>query len=238
MAALRQRPALYCARMRSLRKRLALYGLLLASCALNALIAHGQSGVRLTGTVRDGSGAYIPNALVRLFSADNVQATKTDAAGRFEFTGLSSGTYDLQALADGFLTKTVEDVQVDDQDVGPIQLIAPPGVHSGRCVVALKVPGDLSYEHRSDKTNLVARILDTSGNPLPKATLNLAMAGRDETKSSDDKGEFQFAGLGPGKYTLRVSLEGYWSESRNLWVTRQNLTTLIVVLVPIDACSH
>jgi hypothetical protein len=132
MAALRQRPALYCARMRSLRRRLALYGLLLASCALNALIAHGQSGVRLTGTVRDGSGAYIPNALVRLFSADNVQATKTDAAGRFEFTGLSSGTYDLQALADGFLTKTVEDVQVDDQDVGPIQLIAPPGVHSGR----------------------------------------------------------------------------------------------------------
>jgi hypothetical protein len=111
-----------------------------------------------------------------------VQATKTDAAGRFEFTGLSSGTYDLQALADGFLTKTVEDVQVDDQDVGPIQLIAPPGVHSGRCVVALKVPGDLSYEHRSDKTNLVAKILETSGNPLPKATLNLAMAGRDETK--------------------------------------------------------
>lgn len=224
--------------MRSLPKRLALFGLLLAFCALNALIAHGQSGVRLTGTVRDVSGAYIPNALVRLFSADNVQATRTDAAGRFEFTGLSSGTYDLQALPDGFVSTTVEHVRIDYRDVGPIQLVAPLGVGSGRCVVALKVPGDLSYEHRSDKTNLVAIILDTSGNPLPKATLNLAMAGRDETKTSDDNGEFRFAGLGPWKYTLRASLQGYWSESRNLWVTRQNLTRLTVVLVPMDACSH
>jgi hypothetical protein len=190
MAALRQRPALYCARMRSLRKRLALYGLLLASCALNALIAHGQSGVRLTGTVRDGSGAYIPNALVRLFSADNVQATKTDAAGRFEFTGLSSGTYDLQASADGFLTKTVEDVQVDDQDVGPIQLLAPPGVHSGRCVVALKVPGDLSYEHRSDKTNLVARILDTQVIRCQKPRLILQWQAETKRKAQTTRGNF------------------------------------------------
>src|SRR5208282_897322 len=148
--------------MRGPQKHLALFGLLLAVCAPNAATGHSPSGVKLTGTVRDETGAFIPNALVRLFSTDQVRATKTDAAGRFEFSGLSSGTYDLQTSPDGFLAKTVEGVHVDNQDVGPIQLIAPIVHGSGRCVV-VTVPGDLSYENRSGKTNLIAKIVDTSG---------------------------------------------------------------------------
>jgi len=35
---------------------------------------------------------------------------------------------------------------------------------------ATSLPGDLSYENRSGKANLIAKIVDTSGTPLPNFT--------------------------------------------------------------------
>lgn len=213
--------------MKSLPKHLISFGLLLAVSVLNAGTARSQSGVMLRGTVQDPSDAGVPGALVRLFSMDQVRETKTDAGRLFEFTNLSSGTYDLEVRAQGFQLSTVEGLQVGAQDVGPIHLVVDVGQGSG-CEVTAQAPGathdDLAYEKRSGNTNLIATVFDPSGKPLSNAALNPKVAGRRPIRRPRS-----------GKYALEVSREGYSSESVNFRIARPNLTRLVIVLALITS---
>jgi iron complex outermembrane receptor protein len=64
--------------------------------------------VTLTGVVRDANDAAISGALVRLLPAgqSRERSVVADANGRYEFTGLGSGTYRLTVSANGFALKT------------------------------------------------------------------------------------------------------------------------------------
>ena len=215
--------------MRGLREYLVSFGLLLALWALTAPTANSQSGVKLTGAVRDQVGAAVPDALITLFSLDQAQVAKTNVDGRFEFTHLSPGTYDLETTRAGFRTKTVEDVHhvVD-------QLVVEIGTGSG---ILISAPTELSYEQRSGATNLAVNVVDPSGTPLSNATLSLApAAGPVQKISTNNKGESQFTRLDPGKYTLRVFHEDFCSQRTSLRIARQNLAKLKIELVPIGPC--
>jgi hypothetical protein len=65
----------------------------------------------ITGQVADPQGATVPDAQIRLFRrADNSRReTKTDRAGRYSFSSLDAGEYQLTAEAVGFpqISKTV-----------------------------------------------------------------------------------------------------------------------------------
>ena len=58
----------------------------------------------LTGTLKDPSGAVIPNATVTAISVDTTQArtATTDADGTYRFTLLPPGIYGLKFTASGF----------------------------------------------------------------------------------------------------------------------------------------
>ena len=71
-----------------------------------AFIANAQENAELTGTVKDQSGAIVPNAKVTLTEASTaeVRAGTTNADGLFDFPGLHNGTYDLKVVVTGFKT--------------------------------------------------------------------------------------------------------------------------------------
>jgi len=69
-----------------------------------AFMARAQENAELTGTVRDPSGAVIPNAKVTLTNASTaeVRAGTTNAAGIYDFAALHNGTYSMKVTVTGF----------------------------------------------------------------------------------------------------------------------------------------
>ena len=69
----------------------------------------------IDGTVRDGTGAVVPNATVTITNTDEglVERTvKTNTQGQFTVPLLSSGSYSLAVSAEGFQTYTVSGIRV------------------------------------------------------------------------------------------------------------------------------
>ena len=68
----------------------------------------------LTGSLKDASGAVVPNATVTATSIDTGQAriTATDADGTYKFGLLSPGDYKLKFVAPGFNTAEVPSVTI------------------------------------------------------------------------------------------------------------------------------
>ncbi|HXW56341.1 MAG TPA: M56 family metallopeptidase [Candidatus Cybelea sp.] len=87
--------------------------LLLPVAALR-LAAQNQSG-KFTGTIYDPSGAAIPNATIIMIdhAADTRDMTTSDAAGKFQFTGLPPGEYEFEAVKTGFKVYAVPTVTLD-----------------------------------------------------------------------------------------------------------------------------
>lgn len=63
-----------------------------------------QSGATLAGTIKDPSGAVVSNADVQLLNIASGRPVniKTDAAGKYELTGLAPGSYRLTVSSEGF----------------------------------------------------------------------------------------------------------------------------------------
>src|SRR6202049_2783347 len=82
--------------------------------SFQSLIAHTPRTRPLTGTVKDPSGAVIPNATVTLTSTDTGQArtTMTGADGVYHFNLLSPGNYRVRIEASGFKPVEVPSVAV------------------------------------------------------------------------------------------------------------------------------
>jgi hypothetical protein len=62
----------------------------------------------LSGTITDRSGAVVPNAKITAKSVPGGQATETqaDASGRYQFSNLTPGEYQVSASAEGFSLET------------------------------------------------------------------------------------------------------------------------------------
>ncbi|MBV9209480.1 MAG: TonB-dependent receptor [Acidobacteria bacterium] len=77
-------------------------------CALTAMLmsVSAQASVSVVGTVTDQNGDVIKGARVEALSLTNGQniVTRTDAAGKYELSGLSSGTYRITVGGEGFAT--------------------------------------------------------------------------------------------------------------------------------------
>jgi hypothetical protein len=107
--------------MQSLRTSPFLYAHLARAVALSCLFAafafsQIDTGA-IVGTVRDASGAPIPNATVSVTNkaTNQVLDTKSNGAGEYAFNVLHPGTYTLRASVSGFTTQEFTDIQVDVQ---------------------------------------------------------------------------------------------------------------------------
>ena len=79
--------------------------LCLSTVALcTAFMASAQENAELTGTVKDPSGAVVPNARVTLTNASTaeVRAGTTNAAGLYDFPALHNGVYNMKVVSTGF----------------------------------------------------------------------------------------------------------------------------------------
>lgn len=72
--------------------------------AFGPTIVHGQGFSTLRGTVKDPTGAAIPDATITLHATASawVQATQTDMGGTFTITAIPIGDYKLQIEREGF----------------------------------------------------------------------------------------------------------------------------------------
>lgn len=206
---------------------------LLAILLCFALVAGAQSGVTVHGVVLDVTGTAVSGAVVRLYSADRVRETKAGADGQFVFPNLAADTYDLESTFPGFRTRTIENIAITDKAAEPFSFKLQPGV--GDSCAEIGAEGGYygvfaSYQERLNEVDATGAVRDRHGSPLAHAALKLTMAGESHAAVSSDNGEFDFRGVPPGKYALNVSLDGYWSVSRTLWVTRENLAKITVSL--------
>ena len=73
-------------------------------CILSALPLFGQAYGSISGTVLDPSGAAIAGAAVSVTeqATGHVSASQTDSSGRYVFSSLPTGVYDLKISASGF----------------------------------------------------------------------------------------------------------------------------------------
>jgi plastocyanin len=228
-----------------------------SACGLVFLICSpfilGQSTITIHGQVKDASGSPIPGASVRIASTERAFEHKAGYDGEFIFPNIAQGKYELEISFPGFKTKNLT-VEAGDKvrytmDGVPIVVQPVPEPFSitlevgtgGHCTVyALPAAlpagvtwgeGVISYEKRSSAIELTGRVNDQLGVPLSKVTVKLVREGAAYTTVSNEKGEFTFTGLEPGKYSLQSTLKGYTGHSVTVWITRENLTKAIVSLV-------
>jgi len=79
----------------------------------------GSTGI--TGTVVDTSGAVILGATVRIRNAaGETQSASTDAEGKFQFTGLAAGSYEVSVASPGFSESQTQGVNVQDKEMATL----------------------------------------------------------------------------------------------------------------------
>jgi len=166
--------------------------------------------------------------------------------GRFEFRGLSPGTYKLEAKQIGFETATLQPLHIKDgdADMPPLTLTMDVAV-MGRC-------GDfssVSYEEREPGgASLVGTIQPKPPKPepnvewhwpnvpLPEATIDVLRVGSDQVVASthpDFHGKFEFTGLATGEYVLRAKYKGYDDErSVKFQITSEDVTEITMQMMP------
>jgi hypothetical protein len=208
--------------------------LVFSATTLMALALYGQSHSALKGFVLDISGAVIPDARVGIFSMDQAEETTSDRYGKFIFTNLAPGTYELEASYPGFIPTIVENVQIPTTETEPLKISLPPfGSPPFEC--GKQPPASYEISRRKKKVGLSGLAEDIHGAPVPQAQLSLSRLGDVQvatTQRTNAKGEFEFPNLGPGKYTLSGKLAGYSAlPPTNFWVTRSGLTKVTFMLL-------
>ena len=158
--------------------------------------------------VDDGSSDGLPNARVTLYdpAGDLVETAFTDAAGRYRFTGLPTGSYRATAELSGYATQLYDGMACGagcDPTTGtPIDVAL-----DGTAVVdfALALKGSVSGRVTSSQT----------AQPLAFVTVTIFDAAGQYVRHAavDGQGEYRLGGLEAGTYYLRAhALIGYMTE--------------------------
>jgi hypothetical protein len=97
--------------------------LLLLILSSSVLLAQTNRG-GITGTVFDPTGAVVPSANVTLTNLGTGQKShqKTSTSGAYSFTSLDPVLYSVEAEAQGFKKKLVENVKVDTASIGTLDI--------------------------------------------------------------------------------------------------------------------
>ena len=98
------------------------------------------------------------------------------------------------------------------------------------CLTLLLAGGAFAQEETG---NLYGIVMDTGGEVLPGATVELSGMGAPRYQVADGNGHFRFLGLDPGRYTVAGSLEGFSTiEQPNIGIRVAQNTRIGLQLVP------
>jgi protocatechuate 3,4-dioxygenase beta subunit len=166
-------------------------------------------GLSLFGTVSDPTG--IPLAGVEIQALDKMKemsglapdlytsATKTDGSGKFTIPCLSQAQYEITFTAQGYRTTTVPWVSF---------------TFSGQA----REPDPLHVQLHPSGLAIRGVILSLSERPVPDAKVNAFFTNPRKNAtftgeaSSDENGQFVLSGLSEGKYSLRISANGFFQK--------------------------
>ena len=184
-------------------------------------------GSNLSGRVVDENYNPVHNAEVTvipsftelfspLSSSKAMDDDRTDEDGYFLLESIPQGNYQLFAFKEGFKYSArgipAFPNGIDDIDGLTIQL-----------------------EHVDSGEHLIyGTVVDTRGNPIPDAKLQLGgvsttdITGVEMTTEADMKGDFVFEGMSIGKYLLHVSAEGGYASRNvvNVYLDKPNIIEL------------
>ena len=170
-------------------------------------------GYTLSGQVTQGGQPIAgANIFAGLLGGGGRQATTvTDDAGSYQLTGLQEGTYTVAAIS------------------------AAAG-SSQRQTVTLTSDQTLDIEFPSAK--ITGQVVDADGNlPLANATVtataqdpNASPGARQRPVTTDSNGQFSFAGLDEGSYTLATSRPDYQLDTRDVTASDQGTDGLVITL--------
>jgi hypothetical protein len=186
---------------------------------------YGQSTAQIKGVIRGPQSIFMAGVTVNLLSVERARTTKTDESGKFEFLDLPLSTYELQVREAGVKPVPVQEISFSEPAVRQVSIVLE--LAASECFPKIQA----AYEDRAGKTKLAGKIAEFSSSvgPVKNATLTATHieTGATHIVNSDEKGDFQFVSLEPGKYTLKASHQEY-SELAGIdfWVTRENLTRL------------
>lgn len=108
----------------------------------SAVVSYGQSTAGLNGSIKDATGALIPNARVAVTNAETgVQRDGvSDAAGLYDIRLLQPGTYNIAVQKDGFRQITRESVHLEVNQVARIDFVMQLGAVTEAVEVAEAAP--------------------------------------------------------------------------------------------------
>ena len=190
--------------------------------------AYSQSTAQIKGVIRGPQSAVMAGVTLNLLSVERARTTKTDESGKFEFLDLPLSTYELQVNQAGVKPVPAQEISFSEPTVRHVSIVLQ--LAASECFPKIQA----AYEDRIDRTNLAGKIAEysPSASPVKDATLTVThiVTGATHVVNSNERGDFQFVSLEPGKYTLKVSHQEY-SELAGIdfWVTRGNLTRLPTV---------
>jgi len=186
----------------------------IALFAVLRMLSYSQTG-SVQGRIVDPIGAVIPNADVELrTSPDGTlgQITRTDLSGRFSFTAVAPGTYELLVSPQGFNrhSESIKVTEGQEIDLPPISLaVAPIG---GCDQPPPELPRIDLEATKSGETLLDGAVVGTGGEFVAGVTITLSSVGkktRQRKMVTGRWGRFSFIGVTPGMYSLRATRYGY-----------------------------
>jgi hypothetical protein len=146
----------------------------------------------ISGTVEDENGDPIEDADVELYDDNDqlVDSTTSDGSGDYTFTDVAPGSYTVRASMTGYRDDERAVIVAGGED---------------------KTGQDLELEFGS----IEGVVVDENGDPVPGATVEVLddngdVVGTDTTSSN---GRWEVEDLFMGTYTVRISAEGYETET-------------------------
>jgi len=169
----------------------------------------------IVGIVVDTTSAPLDS--IDVYIASLKKRTRTDGAGRFRFDDVKSGTYDVTARRPGFYPQVVP-VRVGADTGGTVRFVLVPAAPTLAPVVTVSARGGLS-----------GVIGDTAYRALPGARINVLASSHHTV--ADSTGAF-FLPVHPGKYWIRIMLEGFASQLMSVTVPPDSGRRVMVWLAP------
>ena len=141
----------------------AAFAILLCCGALSGQSVTGD----LAGTVRDSSGALIPDASIALVNIDtgSLTTTRSNGAGQFQAARLAIGSYTLRADHPGFAPISISDISVELNKIATVNVVLDVAHASAAVTVRESAPlldtntaqlQDTFGEHAADSVPLAA----------------------------------------------------------------------------------
>ena len=210
----------------------------------NAISIRGQTPIKINGSVTSDLSNPIQEARLSLYSLDRVLQTRSDAWGHFQFDNVPPGIYQLEVTANGYKTFTRSDLNVADLErsasgnkssgLNVMMRIAPTDID---CGLFDTVVYDGGRGNQSAALNGVVVPYDP-GSKQPFANVDVFLLRMDLVmgeQRTNDRGEFHFHSIVPGRYTIVIRHPGYWElRTKTFWVARENATHITLRLLPLN----